>query len=523
MDLSRVAYSAHRMQAPPRPGAVLGRVALRRRLLPAMRRLRPALRLSLRAYLAGADVPPWSFIFGSPEKEYGELRACMEEVLERGKREREERMREEEERDEEEREARMREWAHQDAAHFRRLEEEADAGEQVVVMASFAAVGAAAAVAASEGDRDRSTDLRRPHMPPRNSLCFFDRIRAGNSPRGFLIGMFGLDEHGLTVLENLIAPTLDAAAGVNRHKRLLSPRSQMLLTLFWLRSGTRMKTACMSANCTQSTATKYVFRVLDAVIEIIGRHPSGTVYWPCARARAFFAELVRDRLERRDEEVPFPAGPEDLGGVFAMLDGTHVNIDRPVKNDEDMVAYASRKKRHTANNQLLVSPAGDILMCSLNYPGSTHDSDQTRAAGIYRTVRSTPGPDNRLLVDSAYEACRPPGGAAAPGADGAPLAGRQIIASGDRNNSRRVAAQHVFLRQSVEWQMSFWKETFIVLASQMTSDHERRGKILLACVYLANFRVRVCPGTSELYNVYVEGHRGDLNANWPGMMQRYTQ
>jgi len=161
-------------------------------------------------------------------------------------------------------------------------------------------------------------------------------------------------------------------------------------------------------------------------------------------------------------------------------------VSIPIQCSEDPIEqskyYNGYHHDTMINNVLLFAPTGKIVYACLNSPGSWHDSQVCasliakvlRSIGVYKICVDQGFPRSGELYDKLV----------------GPMSRktRSGLAPALRPLLLRRHNIYVSLRQSSEWGMRALQGSFSRLKSRLTSNKEKRLKVLKSIVLLHNFR-----------------------------------
>ena len=135
---------------------------------------------------------------------------------------------------------------------------------------------------------------------------------------------------------------------------LMPVETQLLAALQFYASGSFQWMVGRSCSLSQSSVSKCIADVTDALVKLAPRFVSFPTDQPTLRAtkQSFYAI------------ANFP-------NVVGAIDCTHVQIRAPSTNEE---AYVNRKGHHTINVQAVCDADMKILNVVAKWPGSSHDS-----------------------------------------------------------------------------------------------------------------------------------------------------
>ncbi len=146
----------------------------------------------------------------------------------------------------------------------------------------------------------------------------------------------------------------------------------------------------------------------------------------------------------------------DLQGVWCVMDGLKIPIQKPADDEMQNAYYNGWLHDHFVGCVFAFAPSGVVVTCTVNAPGSWHDSFIAENGGIYAKLESvfaTTG--GKAAVDSAFLLKRCP----------------FLVKSGKKKHcetalQRRIRHQATFLRQSAEWGMRALQGSFPRLKDQ---------------------------------------------------------
>jgi len=144
---------------------------------------------------------------------------------------------------------------------------------------------------------------------------------------------------------------------------LMPVETQLLAALQFYASGSFQWMVGRSCSLSQSSVSKCIADVTDALVKLAPRFVSFPTDQPTLRAtkQSFYAI------------ANFP-------NVVGAIDCTHVQIRAPSTNEE---AYVNRKGHHTINVQAVCDADMKILNVVAKWPGSSHDSFVWRSSSLH--------------------------------------------------------------------------------------------------------------------------------------------
>jgi len=236
-----------------------------------------------------------------------------------------------------------------------------------------------------------------------------------------------------------------------------------------------------------STVNRYI-RFSQAILSFVLRGlPEATIQWPTQDAEFHENSCIIQ------ERHPL------LNGAIGSMDG----LKTPVQNHPDAMwenaMYNGWLHEHYVSSVFVFSPKGVIMMCTLNCPGSWHDSRVARE--IYDTLETKTPEEYYLVADSAF----PQGAAHIAGKIKVPLRQGQLLPSDPQAQDEQLAFDRQLLsyRQTAEWGMRGLQGSFPRLHLPLdANDHDGRLQFLENCSRLYNVRA-VLVGINQIRSVYV--------------------
>ncbi|TCD64819.1 hypothetical protein EIP91_003600 [Steccherinum ochraceum] len=276
-------------------------------------------------------------------------------------------------------------------------------------------------------------------------------------------------------------------------RRSLDAAGALALVLHWLNSTMREVSLCQIFALIPSTVNRYLDNALDILDRTLLHIPEAEITWPeDEEVLAELTEIVQMRHGR-------------LHGAFGVVDG--LNLPVQVSEDEDLenATYNGWLHGHFISNVFSFSPKGSILHCTLNAPGSWHDSRVARL--LYEKLRTRTPPGYYLVADTAFPAMqdriRTP-----PKQNARPPAGMNATQTAEWNAFNR---ELLSFRQAAEWGMRELQGSFGRLRIPLPiADKHRRLKLLTVVARMHQIRVHRV-GISQIRNVYVPLWRGETD------------
>ncbi len=157
---------------------------------------------------------------------------------------------------------------------------------------------------------------------------------------------------------------------------------------------------------------------------------------------------------------------------YGFVDGFRLRTTTPEDNVEQEIRYNGAKKFHCVGAVMVMDPNGMIIYCSLNAPGSWHDSKICNR--LYKRIlnpRLTP-PGYKIAGDQGFKDC-----------------GGQIYITKKVNGTPKERAVCT-IRQAIEWGVNTLHTNWPRIGMEMNTDLRTSKEIVLLCVLLTNFRTK---------------------------------
>ena len=263
----------------------------------------------------------------------------------------------------------------------------------------------------------------------------------------------------------------------------------------------KTKHLCLIFGIIPTTANKIILWMLKEVCTKLKNNEFAKISFPDHAKMAEFAAMIQVREPMVDN-------------VIGFVDGLSLPIQ--CSDDEYMqnAAYNGYSHDTCCNNVFAFLPAGKVIYCSHNYPGSWHDS--TVATDLINVVVEKIG-HYAMCVDQGF-----PRSGDLHGRFVGPMTQRMR-----RKLSPQIAQyllslheKYISLRQASEWGMRALQGTFSRLKSRLTSDDRKRSKIILSIVLLHNFRTDFV-GLNQIATVFNPHYDQYCNLNTYDRIQRY--
>lgn len=271
--------------------------------------------------------------------------------------------------------------------------------------------------------------------------------------------------------------------------RSLDSRACLALVLAFGRSRGNINLICMLFGVIKTVGSLWIRFGRRLLLKILWGIPSSRVRMPSLGDIRIFQDIINSR---------YPT----LQDVWFVMDGLKITIEAADDYSSQLLFYNAWQHGHFITNLFVFSPDGCICACSVNNPGSIHDSQVADYGNVYlKLQRQYDICGGRGIGDSAFSRERIP----------------FII-----KTSTRVATLNEFesqqhreaisVRQSAEWGNRGFKASFPRLNDTIYyEEYGERLLILLSAVYLYNFRSRYV-GFNQIQTVFLP-HLEEYNAN----------
>jgi len=159
---------------------------------------------------------------------------------------------------------------------------------------------------------------------------------------------------------------------VNRYRRprSLDSRGCLALVLAHLRSRGSLNWLCMLFGTTYSVTQLFLRFGRRLLLLVLKNIPATKVTMPSEEDIREYQVIVAER---------FPT----LDGVWFVMDGLRLSLQKPNVGEIQSKFYTGWKKDHTVNNVFVFCPGGTIIAAAINAPGCVHDSNLAFMGRVY--------------------------------------------------------------------------------------------------------------------------------------------
>jgi len=283
---------------------------------------------------------------------------------------------------------------------------------------------------------------------------------------------------------NLLAALLDPPSKRGR-PGLLDRNGQLGLLLLYLNSRMVLKHLCVMFGIVPSSCSDYLDKTMENVIRVLCRHPQAQIKFPSVEEMRRLALMVKGR----DPHV---------SNVIGFIDGLSLATKCSSIPEIQNAFYNGYHSDTTINNVFCFSPEGKVIYCSLNNPGSYHDTKCcAKFIGEYEDKMH------------GFKICADQGFPLSSDRFCGPMSDIQINNLHPLLKDVKIqeSNRYVSLRQAAEWGMRALQGSFSRLNCRLPSDMVKRKDILLSIVLLHNFRTELV-GYNQIKTVFADGYTG---------------
>lgn len=183
-----------------------------------------------------------------------------------------------------------------------------------------------------------------------------------------------------------------------------------------------------------------------------------------------------------------------LVDVYAVADGLKLYLEQSSDFVIQNMFYNGWTHDHYVSNVFVFAPAGTIIACAINAPGSMHDSQIAEWGGVYEKLEQCFNVHGgRVVVDSAFSQGQYP----------------FLIKSAQDETNAEGALEVIRIRQATsarqasEWGMRAFQATFPRMKDRFMYEEHGERKLMLNCaVLLFNLRSRMV-GINQILSTYM--------------------
>jgi hypothetical protein len=235
-----------------------------------------------------------------------------------------------------------------------------------------------------------------------------------------------------------------------------------------------------------------IFGATHSVLALFLRYSIKLLYKVLKEENSARIELPSNEQIREYQEVVSTHFPV-LNGAWCIVDGLKIPIQKSGDEEIQNAYYNGWLHSHFVGCIFIFAPSGVIVACTLNAPGSWHDSYIAENGGLYDKLRSIHERTGGIaVVDSAFSKKQCPF-----------LIKSGKAKLGESPAARTLRQQATSFRQSAEWGMRAIQGSFPRLKDKMlfSESMEDRKAFLHMISMLLNFRTRHV-GLNQLASTY---------------------
>jgi len=220
-------------------------------------------------------------------------------------------------------------------------------------------------------------------------------------------------------------------------------------------------------------------------------------------------ELAQVRMPDEETVRAYQAAIKDkhpnLDGVWCTMDGLKLYIQAPPEDEKQSMFYNGWKCDHYVVNVFVFAPDGTIPCCTINVPGSQHDSTVADWGGIYNKLEDVylATGNGKCSVDSAFAAAG--NGHSVPRDDFLIKSGVKEFPRGTEAEVRllmQIEKESTALRQASEWGIRAFQSSFPRTKDRFKYEElGERKRMIHLFVLLFNLRARLV-GINQIRNTY---------------------
>ena len=356
------------------------------------------------------------------------------------------------------------------------------------------------AVMIYNGQRNRSKLTRSAILLP--SLSPWTHIYANADPSSFLT-LTGFNRESFELLYHILFddfPEKDTSIG--GRPSLMDNKSKLGLYLFYVNSTMKLNHLCLLFGVTPTRCSSIIEDLMEMICDKLLKNKAAKVRFPkTVQEQLKLAKLVRNR-------------EPTVSDVIGFTDGLSIPVQCASDSISQAINFNGYHHDTMVNNTFTFGPNGKIIHACINYPGSWHDSSVSQS--LIEMVIKFIG-NFKLCIDQGF-----------------PRSGKlfnKFIGPMSSTTRRKIAPclrkrllvkhnKYVSLRQSSEWGMRALQGTFSRLKSRLTSNKEKRRKIILSIVLLHNFRTHYV-GLNQIATVFNPLYQQYINIDNYDRIKKY--
>ncbi len=352
--------------------------------------------------------------------------------------------------------------------------------------------------------RERSNLLRQSILLP--SASPWQHLWDHGDAESFLLMTGVTREVFLMLLKVLYSPTEIQHHSTCLFGRVGRPRSLMIhaelgMFLFFIGSTMNIKHLCLLFGTTPNVCSQTVRRMLKQVPRNLRNNEFAKVVFPNNERMAQFAAMVQN-----SEPVAHD--------VIGFLDGVSLHSECSSDTLEQNAMYNGYHADTMVNNIIVYGADGKVIMCALNFPGSSHDG--SLCTNILPILREKIGVF-KICVDQGF----PRRGDALDILVG-PVSKRSARSLSPllRDYILRLSNVYVSLRQASEWGMRCLQGSFPRIKRRLPSEKVKRKRMIESIVLLHNYQTHFV-GRNQIRAVFDPEYERVINITGYDRIARY--
>ena len=265
------------------------------------------------------------------------------------------------------------------------------------------------------------------------------------------------------------------------HRRLLDAKGCLGLVLCWSRTRGAEWSLAVAFGLTGTRVSVYLRFGMRILVTILKADPKSEVRMPDAAEIAMFKEAI-------------VAKHSLLVDCYCMVDGLKLYLQQSGDSVIQSRFYNGWKHDHFVTNIFAFAPNGSIIACTLNAPGTWHDSTLAHWGSMYSKLQKCwEEHHGKVLMDSAF----------ASNMYNFIIQSSQNIPVTEGRQAMLLGQQATSCRQAAEWGMRGLQGSFPRLKDRIIyEENGERAIILKFITLLYNYRVRTV-GINQILNYYM--------------------
>ena len=264
-------------------------------------------------------------------------------------------------------------------------------------------------------------------------------------------------------------------------RRLLDAEGCLGLVLCWSRTRGAEWSLAVAFGLTGTRVSVYLQLGMQILVTILKADPKSEVRMPDAAEIAMFKEAI-------------VAKHSLLVDCYCMVDGLKLYLQQSGDSVIQSRFYNGWKHDHFVTNIFAFAPNGSIIACTLNAPGTWHDSTLAHWGSMYSKLQKCwEEHHGKVLMDSSF----------ASNMYEFIIQSSQNIPVTEGRQAMLLGQQATSCRQAAEWGMRGLQGSFPRLKDRIIyEENGERAIILKFITLLYNYRVRSV-GINQILNHYM--------------------